>query len=1075
MRTLLDVLPDRTLELAGKKYRLVGNAGGGGSSIVYLAEPYDAASSTYVMIKELFPQQCCIIRAENDANPAQIVIPPDYQPLFDSIKKRAQDEPKTVAILRNDRTGFSDDERILSGKSNNPWILNYSEPIEANGTLYTVIDTKSGKTLKSLIDDGFFSDKSVDSICDLVLMILDALEYIHALNYLHLDIAPDNILVPEYISGFERLVHIHLIDYNSALSYSCGSDAVIVPEGWISSCKKGYSAPELYDPDTYDNDVCFATDLYSVAAIFFELIVGKRPEETTRGSYSTWKLTNESGKLEGASNRLVDAVNSFLLKGISITPECRFPNVGAMRDAINSIRKIKASTLLLTTPNLSHIKVFGREKELQEIDEKLRRDSNVVFIEGMGGIGKSELARKYPCDARYKGRYDIVQLWQFDGRSLKSTIASRACDVEGFDYEYYKSIYQPDEIEEYIYLKKSEILRNCDERTLIIIDNFNAGSDDLLSELLTLRCRFIITTRNSFSEIYGADCILPLTRFSKTGDLLDLFYNHYTKRINHSEATEQAVIDIIEIVNGHTITVELIAKTLDSGIITPTDMLTKLKSGLNVHVKKKVMLNKDGKQVEEEMYEHIRNVLDISGVCESKTSKEILMNMSLIPYCGINKKLFLDWIECDDYDEVDNLIKKSWLREDKTNDLISLHPVVSDVVCSALQPNSEKCENLVNSFIFCFEYASDLKNASYIEQKKTTRYGQLIISRITDQTELTAELYSALGLLYYALADYEKALEYIEKALLIELHIFGERHADTAMSYNNIGVIYNDLGDYVKALTYHAKALEIQLDVLGGRHIDTAISYNNIGLTYSDLGDYTKALKFHKKSLCIRLSAPSTEPADVAISYNNMGLAYSELGFSIKALKLHKKALEIKLNALGEPHPDTAVSYNNIGTAYFELEKSAKALEYLNKALEIRLSTIGDAHPDTAISYDNIGMTYLKLRDFEKALDFAEKALEIRLCFFGERHPDTAISYDNTACVYRKLRNSAKVLELHKKALETRLYTLGEEHPDTIDSYSATGTAYIYLCDFKNAFICYKTALRLRLKLMVRKTRRNNL
>ncbi len=48
------------------------------------------------------------------------------------------------------------------------------------------------------------------------------------------------------------------------------------------------------------------------------------------------------------------------------------------------------------------------------------------------------------------------------------------------------------------------------------------------------------------------------------------------------------------------------------------------------------------------------------------------------------------------------------------------------------------------------------------------------------------------------------------------------------------------MGEYEKALEWYDRALKIREKVLGKEHPDTAITYHNIALVYSDLGSMEK-------------------------------------------------------------------------------------------------------------------------------------------------------------------------------------------------------------------------------------------
>ena len=82
-------------------------------------------------------------------------------------------------------------------------------------------------------------------------------------------------------------------------------------------------------------------------------------------------------------------------------------------------------------------------------------------------------------------------------------------------------------------------------------------------------------------------------------------------------------------------------------------------------------------------------------------------------------------------------------------------------------------------------------------------------------------LLNDLGLTYRALGDAYKAIEYYEKALEIDLKVFGDQHPSVAIRYNNLGGAYIDLGDAFKAIEYCEKALGILTAVYGKNHPST--------------------------------------------------------------------------------------------------------------------------------------------------------------------------------------------------------------------------------------------------------------
>ena len=59
-----------------------------------------------------------------------------------------------------------------------------------------------------------------------------------------------------------------------------------------------------------------------------------------------------------------------------------------------------------------------------------------------------------------------------------------------------------------------------------------------------------------------------------------------------------------------------------------------------------------------------------------------------------------------------------------------------------------------------------------------------------------------LGEAWFVKCEYDKAIEYFEKALKSDIKAFGEDHSNVATLLNNLGVTWDSKGDYDKAIKY---------------------------------------------------------------------------------------------------------------------------------------------------------------------------------------------------------------------------------------------------------------------------------
>ena len=156
MESLIGLITDDVLELDNNKYKLLDVAGRGGSSIVYLARPVDGVSKGHVMIKELFPGGLDIKRKLSGTDAGSLIVPTAHQDRFKRIKKRVAHESVISEFLRNDRVDIPHNEMHIGyQRTNSPWLLEYSEPIEANGTLYSIVDHRFSRHQCCLIYPAF--------------------------------------------------------------------------------------------------------------------------------------------------------------------------------------------------------------------------------------------------------------------------------------------------------------------------------------------------------------------------------------------------------------------------------------------------------------------------------------------------------------------------------------------------------------------------------------------------------------------------------------------------------------------------------------------------------------------------------------------------------------------------------------------------------------------------------------------------------------------------------------------------------------------------------------------------------
>ena len=270
---------------------------------------------------------------------------------------------------------------------------------------------------------------------------------------------------------------------------------------------------------------------------------------------------------------------------------------------------------------------------------------------------------------------------------------------------------------------------------------------------------------------------------------------------------------------------------------------------------------------------------------------------------------------------------------------------------------------------------------------------------------------SAMGVLYFELGQYEKALEYDGEALAIARGI-GDRRGE-AEDLSNTGVVYSNLGSHGKAREAYEQALAI--DRKNGDRSGEAKDLGNIGLVYLNLGQYGKALEFHEQSLAIHRQIEDRNGE--AKSLSNIALVYLGLGQYEKALEHMERALAIERKT-GDRQAE-GVDLSGIGNLYGDLGQYEKAMGYFDQALAISRQ-IGDRSGEGA-DLSNIGVIHSKFGRHEKSLNYYQQALAIKKAV-GDRDGE-AVDLVNIGIAYFGLGLYEKAREALQGSLAVSLET----------------------------------------------------
>ena len=638
---------------------------------------------------------------------------------------------------------------------------------------------------------------------------------------------------------------------------------------------------------------------------------------------------------------------------------------------------------------------ISRKQELEKIDEMLLKENFLILSSKIRGVGLNTLAKNYVKTRSQKYKYvHYVQ-------GVKS-IADMVLGLTFENNENYDLLPQKLQLEE-----KIKLFKMLDESTIILIADFDNDfeMDDLFYDVIAnCKCKVLITSKYSSSS-YPCLQIGNMTN----EDLIALF-RYYCK----ASYSDEQLSDFFKKVYYHSSTIYLVAKLIESSDLELFEVSDNL---LDIDEK---VVSSENRQLDT-INNHLLNVFNLSKKMLDNAEMEVLQILSLFDVNGIERKKFIE-LYPEYKEKVEKLIKVGHIfLSDERPKKVFLPVFISDLIYH----NFDLDENTYNKALEYISYDSKLTEdlLSQIDwHNKNCKYYEFISNqRKMFNNEKTLLFVNDSAMHYYYLAQYEKALQVIEKGFELCSSKDYSHELTIKLLITKI-LILEEVGKYFEARDLLATYLNND-DVDSYGMINLAILYNLYGSILRRIGNYEESIKMHLKAKELLQKMQIDNKYDDKEIRINLAISYNDLGSSYERLKQNEKALECKLIALetrqdiyDEKHPDLAKSYNNVGNSYNHVNNYDKAVQYILKSIELREKMLPKMHPDLAKSYNNLGYAYRKLKRFDEALNCYEKAININRQHKYISFSNLAYSLYYKSFVYSDMHEYEKALETIKEA-----------------------------------------------------------
>ena len=625
----------------------------------------------------------------------------------------------------------------------------------------------------------------------------------------------------------------------------------------------------------------------------------------------------------------------------------------------------------------------GRDDTLKALHEQLAQGNTVAItaIQGMGGVGKTELARQYAL--QYKTAYPGGVCW------LQARDVDVASQIVEFAIE--KLHLEPPEN-----LELKAQVAYCwghwpgAERVLVVYDDVTDYAR--VAEALpphTERFRLLMTTRQQQLATTVQPFAIDVLSEAAALELL-----RQIVRMARTEAELETARAICEWVGYLPLGLELVGQYLRQRDVSFAVLLERLTAQRT-------------------------EARALQTAHPGMTAKR-----------GVIAAFELSWQLVDE--EAQQLA--CWLS------LFALAPIPWEVVASPVAEAERENPEEGRDVLVNLSLLRRVEAGSYKLHQLVREYLQVKLAQREDADELKrayCQLMVALGqqIPYSPTRDLllrlTPVMPHIAEAATSWHKWLGDEDNELAWPFTAMARFYVGQGAYAQAEPWYEKCLKATQNRFGEDHPDVATSLNNLAELYESQGRCEQAEPLYEQALALRRKLLGEDHPNVATSLNNLALLYKSQGRYEQAEPLYEQALALRRKLLGEDHPAVAGSLNNLAGLYCSQGRYEQAEPLYEQDLALRRKLLGEDHPAVAGSLNNLAELYRSQGRYEQAEPLYEQALVLMRKLLGEDHPNVATSLNNLAGLYESQGRCEQAEPLYLQAIAILIDRLGHEHPNT--------------------------------------------
>ncbi|MET9906647.1 FxSxx-COOH system tetratricopeptide repeat protein [Streptomyces sp. NPDC006476] len=295
------------------------------------------------------------------------------------------------------------------------------------------------------------------------------------------------------------------------------------------------------------------------------------------------------------------------------------------------------------------------------------------------------------------------------------------------------------------------------------------------------------------------------------------------------------------------------------------------------------------------------------------------------------------------------------------------------------------------------------------------------------------------------IGDHRAAAALGQKALEIWNESLGADHHLTLRLAAQVANPLRYLGRYEEAHALDADTLRRQREQLGEDDGYTLMTARNYGADLRSLGRYQEAYDEDSRTHELYLNSPHFGPdhEDTLRAANGLGVSLVLSGNPSQALERATETYQRSRQALGLSHKLTWTPFaTNVALDRRETGDYQGSLDLLFEIRKRLVKLLKDEQADDVLRTDaSLAVTQRRMGNYAEAEALTRSTLNVYRQRYGEGHPDTMSCTANLACDLLALSyldpvRGSEAVDLGKQNFERYRERLGQEHPFTLAAAS---------------------------------------